>query len=725
MADTDAFEAGGSGAVADADTTRPAPDAPGAAARTDEDAGAAGIRVSPPSGLLDVLNVAAIVLDAQGRIALWSPQAEQLFGWTAGEALGRPAARLLAAPEHLDLVLELFARVMGGAGDWAGAFPVLHKDGTNHLVEFRNMRLLDEHGDLYALGIATDRARLRHLERDLALCARLVAQSPIGLAVLDTDLRYVLVNPMLERINGLPAARHIGRHVGDALSFLDDAGAVESAMRQVLATGTPLVEQFTAGSTHGDRHHEHAWSVSYYRLEDTGGRVLGLATSIVDVTQSHLAAKEIARSRRRLAQIADATVRIGTTLDLDQTARELADVVVPELADIAAVDILDSVLDGRPSLTSSAHEPAVFRALAVAAAYPSEAVRAADPPGDIARYAADRLVTRSVTTGHPVLVAHVHARDISRIARDDDAAALLARAGLRSYLAVPLIARGEVLGALDLKRTRNPLPFDDDDIVLAGELAARAAVCIDNARWYRNAHHTALALQRHLLPHHPPQTAGLEVAYRYQPAAATSEIGGDWFDAIPQPGGTTALVVGDVMGSGINAAASMGQLRTVTRTLAELGLDPTQVLRQLDRTTAALEETIATCVYAVYDPYRAECRISVAGHLPPVFIRPGERPRLLELPTGAPLGVGGIPFEATTVSMRAQDQLVLYTDGLVETRDQPIDQRLGLMLDLLTDTDLPLEETCDLLLKSLRRPGDHDDVALVIARAKRRPTPAP
>lgn len=87
--------------------------------------------------------------------------------------------------------------------------------------------------------------------------------------------------------------------------------------------------------------------------------------------------------------------------------------------------------------------------------------------------------------------------------------------------------------------------------------------------------------------------------------------------------------------------------------------------------------------------------------------------------------MGGIPFEATTVSMRAQDQLVLYTDGLVETRDQPIDQRLGLMLDLLTDTDLPLEETCDLLLKSLRRPGDHDDVALVIARAKRRPTPAP
>ncbi|MCX5009962.1 SpoIIE family protein phosphatase [Streptomyces sp. NBC_00555] len=683
-----------------------------------EAAGRAVPGVSPPSGLLDVLNVAAVVLDAEGRVALWSPQAEQLFGWTAKEALGRPAARLLASDEHVDLVVELFARVMGGAGDWAGAFPVRHKDGSTLLVEFRNMRLLDEHGDLYALGIATDRTRLRRLERDLALSARLVAQSPIGLAVLDTELRYVLVNPSLERINGLPAAEHIGRGVRDALSFLDDAGAVESAMRQVLATGTPLVEQFTAGHTQGDQHHEHAWSVSYYRLEDATGRVLGLATSVVDITQSHQAAKEIAHSRRRLALIADATVRIGTTLDLEQTARELADVVVPELADIAAVDILDSVLEGRPSLKSSAHEPAVFRALAVAAAYPSEAVRAADPPGDIARYEADRLVTQSVTTGHPVLVAHVHARDISRIARDDDAAALLARAGLRSYLAVPLIARGEVLGALDLKRTRNPRPFDDDDIILAGELAARAAVCIDNARWYRNAHHTALALQHHLLPHHPPPTPGLEVAYRYRPAAATSEIGGDWFDAIAQPDDTTVLVVGDVMGSGINAAAGMGQLRTATRTLAELSLDPTRVLEQLDRTTSALEETIATCVYAVYDPHRAECRIAVAGHLPPVLIRSGRAPRLLDLPTGTPLGVGGVPFEVTSVRMEPGDQLVLYTDGLVETRDQPIDERLDLLLRLLADTSRPLEETCDRLLDTLRRRDDHDDVALVIARAK-------
>jgi PAS domain S-box-containing protein len=141
--------------------------------------------------------VAAVVLDARGRIVLWSPQAEKLFGWSAKEALGRYAAELLVAEEHVDLVLELFSEVMSGRGAWAGVFPVRRKDGSTRLVEFRNMRLLDDRGDLYALGLASDEATLRGVERDLALSVRLVAQSPIGLGVLDADLRYVLVNPAL------------------------------------------------------------------------------------------------------------------------------------------------------------------------------------------------------------------------------------------------------------------------------------------------------------------------------------------------------------------------------------------------------------------------------------------------------------------------------------------------------------------------------------------------
>ncbi|GES28074.1 SpoIIE family protein phosphatase [Streptomyces angustmyceticus] len=681
--------------------------------------GAAQVGATPgqPGGLMDVLGVAAVMLDADGRITLWSPQAEQLFGWSAQEALGRPAAQLLVGPDDFDLVLSLFSEVMAGGESWAGVFPVQHKDGSTRLVEFRNMRLLDERGESYALGIATDQAVLRRVERDLALSVRLVAQAPIGLAVLDTALRFVMVNPALERINELPADRHIGRAVQDALSFLDTDSIVAS-MRRVLDTGTPLLDQFTVGRTASDPHADRAWSVSYYRLEDAHGRVLGLATSVVDVTEQHRAATEAARARRRLAVIADASATVGTTLDVDQTAHELADVIVPELADLAAVDVLDAVLDGRRPTSLSRGGPARFRALAVAAAYSTEAVRAADPTGQIASYEADRLITRCVTEARPVRIPHVGPDDLEHIAADPQGAALLGKAGTHSYLAVPLIARGEVLGALSLYRVRNPEPFDEDDAVLAVELAARAAVCIDNARSYQSERRTALTLQRHLMNHRPPQPTAMEIAYRYQPAQAASEVGGDWFDAIPVTGDKTALVVGDVMGSGINAAATMGQLRTTTRALADLDLDPAEVLRHLDHIAGGLDPAFATCLYAVYDPHRALCRIAVAGHLPPIVVRPDRPPELLDLPTGAPLGVGGVPFEQTTVPLRDGDLLVLYTDGLIETRDQAIDTRLDSLLELLTEPEQDLEQLCDRLLRALRDEHDHDDVALLIARVR-------
>jgi serine phosphatase RsbU (regulator of sigma subunit) len=317
------------------------------------------------------------------------------------------------------------------------------------------------------------------------------------------------------------------------------------------------------------------------------------------------------------------------------------------------------------------------------------------------------------------VVPQVGEADLDDIARDADAAVLLAEAGVHSYLAVPLIARGEVLGALDLKRFRNPLPFDADDVLLASELAARAAVCIDNARWYQQERNTALTLQRSLLPQKPPPLVGLDVASRYQPAGAAGEVGGDWFDILPLAGDRTALVVGDVMGSGINAATAMGQLRTATRTLSVLDLDPAQVLRHLDEVTIGLESPyIATCLYALHDPHRGQCTIATAGHLPPVLVRPGKPPRLLELPTGAPLGVGGVPFRAVTLSLDPDDRLVLYTDGLVETRDQDIDVRLDVLLDLLADARPGLEETCDRLLEELRSGTGQDDVALLIARVR-------
>ncbi|MGW6966525.1 SpoIIE family protein phosphatase [Streptomyces zaomyceticus] len=666
-------------------------------------------------GLLDVLGVAAIVVDAHGRIVLWSPQAEDLFGFGATEALGQYVARLIVGTEHREEAMRLFGEVLREGTTWVGTFPVRHKNGTVRQVEFRNMRLTDDLGGLYALGIAADHAAVERVETELALSDRLVSQSPIGLAVLDTQLRYVRVNPALERINGLPAALHIGRRIGDMLPKID-AAALEAALRTVLATGTPLLDHPTVGRTPADPDRDHAWSVSFYRLEGTEDRVLGVAASVIDVTERHRADADADRSRRRLALIADASARVGTTLEVEQTADELASVVVPELADIAAVDVLDSVLAlRRPGAPEEG--PELFRALAVKAAARTAALPAADPPGAITMYGADRLVTRCVHTGLPVLVQHVGPGDLSRIARNPEAAELLARAGVHSYLAVPLIARGEVLGALDLKRDRNALPFDGDDVLLATELAARAAVSIDNARWYQSVRNSAVTLQRSLLPGAPPERAGLEVAARYQPAQASSEVGGDWYDVIPLPDDKTALVVGDVMGSGIDAAATMGRLRTATCAFADLDLPPSQVLRHLDRITAGLEHYIATCLFAVHDPVHGRCRIANAGHLPPVRVPADGPAELVDVPPGAPLGVGGGTFRTVRVPFLPGDRLVLYTDGLIETRHDAIDERLALLVGLLDKARGPLEETCDELLQALRRPGAPDDVALLIARS--------
>ncbi|WP_432071225.1 SpoIIE family protein phosphatase [Streptomyces sp. AA1529] len=676
--------------------------------------GVPGVSLSPPGGLLDVLGVGAVLLDAQGRIVLWSPQAEQLFGYSAAEALGRYAAPLLVPERSTALVLRLFDEVIREGRSWAGVFPVVCKDGRIRQLEFRNMRLHDDQGARYALALVTDRAALREVERDLAFSTLLIRQSPMGIAVMDTDMRYVSVNPALTRLDGVDEEGHLGRTVRDVLPPTH-AREADTVLHRVLETGEPVIDREVLGSeTPGGR--GHAWSVSVYRLDDSGGRPLGLSISVTDITARHQAALQAELARERLSHLAEASVRIGTTLDLEQTARELAEITVPELADIAAVDVLDAAVRDRPA-GISAEGGATFRALALAAGYPTVAVEAADPTGQVARYGAERLVTRCVATGQPVAVPAVQEEDLGRIARDEHAAGLLAKAGVHSYLAVPLIARGEVLGALDLKRTRNPKPFDHDDTILACELAGRAAVCIDNARLYRQQRSIALMLQRSLLPTPATGSTRLRIASRYQPAGAHSEIGGDWFDVLELAEDRTALVVGDVMGSGINAAATMGRLRTATQTLARLALQPTEVLHHLDQITTGLDPYFATCLYAVYDPRGNRCRIASAGHLPPVLVPARGEPRLVEVVPGTPLGIGGGTHSTVAVDLCPGDLLVLYTDGLIETRRDDIEDRLEVLLGLLrpvAGSGDSLEQTCDLLLEALRSPENHDDVALLL-----------
>ncbi|MFF4648430.1 SpoIIE family protein phosphatase [Streptomyces sp. NPDC001380] len=675
----------------------------------------AGVTAAP-GGLLDLLRVAAVVLDSDGRIALWSPEAEQVFGFTAAEALGRYAARLFVAPENRQLAMTLFGRVRAGAV-WAGVFPVRHRDGSDRQVEFRTMRLVDRGGGVLALGLAADVSTVRRVETDMALSERLVEQSPVGVGVFDTGLRFVRVNAALAGLAGRPAAALLGLTPGEALPSAD-ADEVESALRRVLATGRPVLDQRVSGGPQDETGRDHVWSVCHYRLDDSTGRVLGLAVSVIDVSERHWASAEAVEARERLAVIADAGVRIGTTLDLQQTARELAQVAVPRLADLAAVDILDSVLgdtDDPFGSATAADGSTRFRALAVAAGYPTQAIHAADPVGAIAHYDPSRTISTAVREARPVLVPLTEGPLMGEVARDEEAAGVLARAGVHSYLAVPLTARGEVLGTLSLYRTVTPRAFGRQDETLACELAARAGVCIDNARLYGRERETALTLQRSLLPQEPAAHTALETATRYRPAAAGREIGGDWFDVLPLADGKVALVVGDVMGSGVRAAAVMGQLRIATRALAGLDLAPADLLAHLDDIAAGLGDSFATCVYAVCDPRRSRCEISSAGHLPPVRVLPDGRAALVEIPVAAPLGVGGVPFSSVTVDTADGTLLALYTDGLVERRDRPIDSGLRELLCLLEGPARPLQETCDTVLDALYRSPD-DDVALLLAR---------
>ncbi|MFE0253777.1 SpoIIE family protein phosphatase [Streptomyces sp. NPDC059010] len=428
-------------------------------------------------------------------------------------------------------------------------------------------------------------------------------------------------------------------------------------------------------------------------------------------------------ARRRLGLLHDASVRIGTTLDVTRTAEELAEVTVDRFADFVAVDLPDSVLRGE--------EP---EALGGRTALRRVAIRAVreDPynlydVGDLVEYVPSTPQARSLETRQSVLEP-VLAEAGGWIAQDPERLEQVLAAGIHSLITVPLRARGTTLGVVSFYRSLQPASFEDDDLSLAQELACRAAICIDNARRFTREHNTALTLQRSLLPRGRAEQSAVEVAYRYLPAQAG--VGGDWFDVIPLSGARVALVVGDVVGHGLHAAATMGRLRTAVHNFASLDLPPDDVLTHLDDLVGRLDRgegwaaesspdcgiVGATCLYAVYDPVSRRCTLTRAGHPQPAVVAPDGTVEFLDLPSGPPLGLGGMPFETVELELAEGSQLVLYTDGLVEDRHRDIDTGLDKLRAVLACVDRPPEETCEAVLDALlpARPGD--DVALLVAR---------
>ncbi|MBW1602921.1 serine/threonine-protein phosphatase [Streptomyces sp. JJ66] len=456
--------------------------------------------------------------------------------------------------------------------------------------------------------------------------------------------------------------------------------------------------------------------------------------------------------RRALALLNAAGARIGNSLDLERTARELLDVAVPQFCDLASVDLYGAVLSGEePSPVSGGEASAPLRRVALASSVGSLGTVGAGPHPDAVPLGEEHRF--AFESPHAAALRTARVQRVDPPPGESTGTRLPFALVVHSTLAVPMVARDQVLGLAQFSRTQGSEPFGERDAALAAELAARAAVCIDNARLYRREHERALILQRSLLPPGDPEAAGLEIACRYRPGTAATEVGGDWFDVIELPGHRTALVVGDVMGRGLRAAVTMGELRTAVRTLALLDLEPAEVLERLDEIARGLggssyrrrgdsfggrddqaEVYLATCVYAVYDPVSRRCTFANAGHVPPVLVEPpggapggasgGGEPMLLDVRGGLPLGVGGEPFEQTDVELPDGSLLVLYTDGLVESRGQSLDDGLHALRHALRDADRPLEEVGDRVFSSVETDHGDDDIALLLARVQGLPRSA-
>ncbi|MDH6127615.1 SpoIIE family protein phosphatase [Kitasatospora sp. GP82] len=446
-------------------------------------------------------------------------------------------------------------------------------------------------------------------------------------------------------------------------------------------------------------------------LHDTGLTVQPAAPSpSVEVLTSSQAGEQ-------LALLSDVGSSVGTTLDLDTTARELCQVLVPRVADFACVDLMDGLISDSELPANRPDDRTMLRRVARAFNASSGCWDHVLDEGSLLAMPRSTPPGLALQENQPVLVP-VISPDVAV-----DYAASLGGPGLvpvvvgRSMLVLPLSARGTVLGILKLLRLPDRAPFDKSDAATLRELAARAALSLDNARLHRAEAKVATTLQRSMIPTRPPKIPGVQIAHRYMPGDRRAEVGGDWFDAIQLPGSRVALVVGDVMGHGLHSAAAMGRFRTAMQTLAALDLPPGQLLRHLDNLAQKLgDDHLATCLYAVYDPINRTCELASAGHVPPVLVHPDGRGELLEIPEGAPIGVGGVPFVAKSIDVSDGSMLVLCTDGLVEVRGGDIGAGLAALCGNLIDPKQTPEEACDVVLDRLHSEDRQDDIALLVAR---------
>ena len=667
---------------------------------------------------------AAGVVDDRGVDVGWTSTAERMLGYRADETVGRSVAMLLADEDAAGSVARWSRRARSGR-PWSGSVCLRGKDGTTVKADVDTAPMSGDHRGNWFVSAADPSGVSAWPPAAAPVAAALLARSPIALSVWNTDLRCIWLNSAAARLDGFLGRRRLGRLVTELPLGAAGPGITE-AMRQVLETGRPVVEREYTWQVPGENE-ERVLTASYFRIEGPDGRPLGVCTMSTDT--------ETSRVRQHLLALAEMGGRVGTTLDVGRTAQELADAAVPLLADYATVDLAESVPFGGEQplerLRTSPDSLPIFRRAGAASSRPGmpEAIwRIGDP----VFVPPSSPFTRALYSGRTHFEPCLDTSSDTWLGEDPRRAERIARLGMHSLIIVPIRARGTILGEAIFVRHDNPASFTQDDLLLVEELVGRAALSLDNARRYSREHTAALALQRDLLPGELSGGPGVEVASRYLPSDIHEGVGGDWFDVVPLPDARVGLVIGDVVGHGINAAALMGQLRTVTATLADLGLPPEDVLARLDRRAGLMNDRstgedllgrvmACTCAYVVYDPVACECAIASAGHPRPAVVRPDGEVFFPAVPTGPPIGVGAMAYQSLTVPVPAGSIIALYTDGLIETRDADLDAGMERLRAALNWSSASLDEFSSHVISAMTPQAWRDSAPSVVAG----PDPSP
>jgi PAS domain S-box-containing protein len=670
--------------------------------------------------LLDAIPMAVVLVDHARRISGWNRAAETLYGHPTAVAAGAPFIELLFDADDRDAASALLDAA-GGGQPWEGDFRVCRSDGALLVSSFRlapagaasGFAWLATDGIDQGLAeqersvlLSAERAARSTAEEALGLVEAILTSAPVGIAVFDLDLRYVRVNDAYAALSGVPAADHVGGQLGDVLSLQADVGA---DLRRVVTTGRTILGRNVDLITDSESGEQRSFTVSYFPVRTTAGALVGAGLTLFEVTEAKRAEAERAAllktaeaAHQRLSILATASTVLTTTMELEELLARLTRVLTPIAADWCVIELVGR--DGRSEHVAVSHRSRVAaqRTLVALRSQPV-AVDGEGPVSEVLRSGQARLVGPE---GVPRLAA-LHP--------------------VRSGVVVPIESRGRVLGVLILA-SEGDRTLGDDDLDLAVEIAHRAALAVGNARAFQQEHEIAENLQRALLPTSVPKVDGLELAVRYVAATDGASVGGDWYDVLAFDDGTTGIVVGDVVGHDIAASTSMGQLRSAIRIYAwEEHARPAAALARVDRLFDKLGLDYATCMFGVLDLEASTFRWSNAGHPPPLLLRAGAATFLTES-TGVLLGVtAGAGMTEATTGLRDGDFLVLYTDGLVERRNESLQAGLDRLAAAAARSGADdADVLCEHLLEALvpASATRDDDVAILVARVgSQRPAP--